>query len=264
MTRGVLIVACGALVCAAPVLGQDQPAAPPPPEAPAPEAPPPQKTWLEGWERSVDLGINGASGNTENFNFRTRLGLNRKTEATDTKIHFLYILESQDGDNSENRGEFFARNDWLFKDSPWLIFAQGLLEYDEFEAWDWRLTLAGGLGYRFIDTEKDTLIGRVGLAVRREWGGPDDDWHPEALFGGDYEHRFAKHHKLFATGDFFLALDDDYPDYRFIVKAGYEILLSEKSKMTLKLGIEDEYDQSPGAGFRRNDFRYFATLGWVF
>ncbi len=251
-------------------LAQEQPAEPPPqplqdvpPDMPEPPPPPEKSSWLEGWTGAVDLGVNGASGNTETFNARAALGLNRKTDWNDTKFNFLYLFGKDDGEKSESRGEIALRNDWLFKDSPWLLFAQGRLEYDEFKDWDWRLTLAAGVGYKFISNEKTTLTGRTGPAFTREFGGTDEDWHIEALIGADFEHKFTERQKVYTNAEFYLSLDE-YPDYRVLVKAGYEYLVNPDIKMNFKIGIEDEYDQSPGPGTRRNDFRYFITLGWVF
>lgn len=267
MVRAGVVIAGFVFVSAA--VAQEQPAEPPSqplsdvPPAEPPPAPPQPTSWLEGWTGSIDFGINGATGNTETFNGRGALGLNRKTDRLDTKINFMYIYGTDDGEKSESRGELGARNDWLLGESPWFLFALGRLEYDEFKDWDWRLTLAAGVGYKFIRTDSTSLMGRLGPAFTREFGGTDEDWHIEALIGGDFEHKFDERQKIFATADFFLSLDE-YPDYRFLVKAGYEFVVDPKTKLTFKVGIEDEYDQSPGPGVRRNDFRYFATLGWVF
>lgn len=242
------------------------PQAPPAPEGqpaePAP-APPQEKHWSEGWSGSVDLGITGAEGNTTNFNFRGAVGARRTTDFFDTKLSFVYSFKSDDGNDTENKAVFDARNDWLFRDSPWRLFVLGSLEYDQFKDYDLRLSLFAGAGYEIIKDDATLLVGRLGAGVSREFGGSDDTWTPEALLGADFERKVAPNQKVFATVDLFPSLDD-FPAYRFNAKAGYEILLDEQSKLLLKLGIEDQYDSTPGDGFHRNDLTYFVTLGWAF
>ncbi|MFM9994967.1 MAG: YdiY family protein [Phycisphaerales bacterium] len=260
-----------AVFVAAPVLAQDQPVAAPPapagevqPGDPPPAPPPPrERPWSEGWGGSIDLGITGADGNTQNFNFRGAVGANRKSDFNDTKLSFTYSFKTDDGTDTENRAVFDARNDWLFTESKWRVFALGALEFDEFKDYDARLSLFGGVGYELVKNERTLLIGRAGLGASREFGGTDDKWTPEALLGVDFERQIAANQKFFFTADLYPSLDN-YPDYRAVAKAGYEIMLDEASKMLLKLGLEDRYDSTPGLGFRRNDLTYFITLGWAF
>lgn len=260
--------AVAAVFIAAPALAQDQPPPPPagdiqPGDPPAVPPPPQERPWTEGWGGSIDLGITGSDGNTRNFNFRGAIAANRKSDFNDTKLSFTYTFKSEEGESAENRAVFDARNDWLFPGSRWRLFALGSLEFDEFKDYDARLSLFGGVGYELIKNERTLLLGRVGLGASREFGGDDDGWTPEALLGVDFERQIAANQKFFVTADLYPSLDN-YPDYRAVAKAGYEIMLDETSKMLLKLGLEDRYDCTPGLGFRRNDLTYFVTLGWAF
>ncbi|MCA9278974.1 MAG: DUF481 domain-containing protein [Phycisphaeraceae bacterium] len=230
------------------------------------EAPPPldpSTPWLEGWKGSIDLGLNGASGNTERFNFRA--GLNAARDTTDYKTTFelTYNYGQDDGDESENRLYQLLRNDWKFDDSPWGFFAQESLEIDSFADWDQRLSLFAGPSYQFIKNEKTSVNLRAGLGLSKEFGGEDDDWTPEALLGADLEHKIDDRSKVTASVDLYPSLDDA-GEMRAIAKAAYEYVLSEESNMIFKAGVEDRYDSSPGDGQNRNDFTYFATVGWTF
>ena len=72
-------------------------------------------------------------------------------------------------------------------DSRWSYFFKSFLEYDEFKAFDLRLVANTGLGYLLVSTETIKLKGRFGAGASREFGGPDDELTPEAVFGGDYD-----------------------------------------------------------------------------
>lgn len=232
-----------------------KPATPPPPPAPT--------SFFEGWTGSVELGLNGSEGNSSRFNVRAGFGAERKTEETETKFTFAYSYAKDEGEETEHKGQTELRNDWILgKESPWRVYALGRLEYDEFQDWDWRASAFAGIGYQFIKTDKTTLIGRVGGGMSREFGGDDNRIHPEANFGIDLEHKFTDTQKFTLTFDYYMDLLN-VSDYRLVGKAAYEILLDESSGLTLKLGVEDRYDSSPGDA-KRNDLDYFALVVFKF
>jgi putative salt-induced outer membrane protein YdiY len=230
----------------------------------APAAPPPKLSFWTGWKRTVDLGILGAEGNTESFGARAALGAQRKTEYMETTVGLSYVYSSDNGEKTKSRGELTGRNDWLFgKDSRWGVFAEAKLEYDEFQDWDWRLSGFVGPSYAFIRNEKTLLRGRVGAGGTYEIGGDNEGFEPSLLIGLDYEHQLNARNKLFASAEYLPSLSD-FPDYRANAKAGWEVLVDEKSNMNLKLGVADRYDSNPGEGIEKNDIEYFVTLGWGF
>jgi hypothetical protein len=232
-----------------------KPAAPPPPPAP--------ETFWDGWTGSVELGLNGSEGNSSNLNLRAGFGAERKTEETETKFTFAYSYAKDDGESTENKGQAELRNDWLLgKDSPWRIYALGRIEYDQFQDWDWRASAFTGVGYQFIKTEKTILIGRVGIGATQEYGSSDNRIHPELDLGIDFEHKFTDTQKFTLTFDYYADLLD-ISEYRIVGKAAYEILLDKDNGLTLKLGVEDRYDSSPGDA-KRNDLDYFALLVFKF
>ncbi|HVZ93004.1 MAG TPA: DUF481 domain-containing protein [Phycisphaerales bacterium] len=253
--------------------------APPPPSPPlvGPPAPPPgpqsgaDRSFLELWTFTAEVGLSGSEGNTDTFNIRTALGGKRDTREMITLLNLYYQYATDRGIKTKSRGEAAARNDWNVDDTPWIFFAQGKGEFDEFQDWDWRLSSFGGVGYRFLapsgvpgggTSVATTLIGRLGAGFSKEFGGRNDDAVPEGLLGIDFEHKFAERHRIFSTFEYYPSLDH-VAEYRFLLRGGYEILIDPATKMFLRLGVEDRYDSTP-EGRRRNDLDYFATLGWSF
>lgn len=236
----------------------------PEPEAPETVVPPPPTSLLEGWKGTVEFGLNGSSGNTERVNLRAGLGATRKTNKIETSLNFTYVWAKDEGDNTENRARVDLRNDWLLgDDSPWRAFLKGSFEFDEFQDWDTRLSVFGGLGYEFIDTSETFLLGRIGAGVTREFGGDDNDVMPEGLLGLDFRHALTERQQINATAEFLPDLDD-VGQFRAIGRASYDILIDPEANLKLKIGVEDRYDSDPGDGYRRNDFDYFALIAWEF
>ena len=114
--------------------------------------------WNEGWEYSFIAGLSGASGNSENFAGRLSLTGERNTDAMETHIFANYRYDTSDSQKSASRGELGIHNDWLLE-GPWRYFAQAKYEYDEFQAWQHRLSAALGVGYEFIKNDKNRKSG---------------------------------------------------------------------------------------------------------
>jgi len=221
-------------------------------------------SFLKGWKGGVEIGLNGSEGNSQSFNVHAGVNLQRKVELYDTKASLTYLRASADNEVTKNRFEANLRNDWIFeKGSPWRYFLEGRYEYDDFQDWQNRLTLSNGIGYAFLENERTTLIGRAGVGVRREWGGDDNRWIPEALVGADLSHKLTERQQLTATLDFYSSLLE-LSDYRARLQVGWEILVDPETKMSLKIGIEDRYDSEPGGDKKRNDLDYYALLVWSF
>jgi putative salt-induced outer membrane protein YdiY len=223
-------------------------------------APAPEPAW--GW--SAGLGLNGAEGNTERFAFRGTFEGERSASDMKTTLGLVYAYGRDDGNVSENRLHAEARNDWLFGESPWIIFAKGSYDFDDLQDWDSRFSGFAGPGYRFVNTAETTLVGRVGAGVTYDIGGAQSgDIVPEGLLGFDVTHQVTERQKVFATVEYFPSLDD-FPAYRFTANAGYEILVDPELNMSLRAGVSDRYDSTPGEGFKRNDLDYFLLLIWSF
>jgi putative salt-induced outer membrane protein YdiY len=224
----------------------------------------PEPGFFEAWSHSIALGLNGAEGNTENFSVRASLKGERKIESMATGYELTYSRATERSEVTQNRFDARGRNDWLFRDSPrWRYFLTASYEYDDFQNWNHRVTAGNGLGYAFVQEETTLVLGRLGVGLSREIGGEENHIVPEGILGLDIDHKFTERQKITATLEFLPELLDLGP-YRARAKAAYEVLLDQESNMSLRLGFEDNYDSTPGAGRRRNDLAYFAMLAWSF
>jgi hypothetical protein len=216
--------------------------------------------WREGWSASYELGLNGANGNADNFNLSTALQLKRSLDSRDTTIAFNYAQATNDGTLIRDFALARARNEYLFGDSPWTVFTEGLMEYDRFQAFDFRMTLATGIGYRWIDTESTSLKTRTGLGTSREFGGADEEWKPELVLGLDFKHKLTARQSLYLTNDYYPNWGD-FSDFRMITDAGWELVIDEVTRTSLKLGVINRHDSTPG-GQQANDLNYSFLLMW--
>ena len=222
-----------------------------------PDCPPPKI-----WEGCVELGLNASEGNSETFNFRFGARAKRCRPADVLSLDLTYAKNSANDIETANKALFDGRQEWLFADSPWTVYIHGTAEYDEFKAFDVRLSLDSGLGYRFIQSEATSLIGRFGPGVSHEIGGPDDDFVPEAVLGMEFEHRLSERQKLCASAEYLPALTD-IDDYRFNSKMAWELLVDPVWNVSLQLAATDRYDSTP-QGAMHNDLDYSLLFLWAF
>ncbi len=214
----------------------------------------------ELWDIGFELGINGSEGQNETFSLRTGGHLKRETDFWKIDSSISYYKNTSNSLETQNNAKYDVRFDRLLGESPWTIFFLTNVLYDEFQAFDIRLALNAGLGYQFIDTKRVDLIGRFGAGSSREFGGPDDHWAQEALFGLEYEHELTKTQRLTAKLDYFPEWKD-FGMYRVVTDLGWEIDLDFPGNTSLKFSLLDRYDSTPN-GVDPNNLDYAVLLIW--
>jgi len=219
-------------------------------------------SWFDPdlWKMSLELGTNGATGNTDTISLKTGSEVVRETDFSKLFLKISYARTEANSAETQNFGLVDAGHDWKFGDSPWELFAKSQLAYDEFKAFDARLALNSGVGYAWLNNEVITFKSRFGAGTSREFGGPADQWIPEALFGLDYEHKLTEKQKLTAKVEYFPDWSD-FASYRIVSDLGWEVMLDEVADLSLKFALIDQYDSTP-SGAKPNDLNYSAVLIW--
>ena len=215
------------------------------------------------WASVLEAGISGSSGNSDRFNARVRFGATYTSEHNIFDFYTLYLYSEEDSQETQNRAEFGAKNDFLFEDSPWRLFVRGLLEYDEQTSYTYRLSGGAGVGYAFFQTDELELVGRAGIGASREWGSDNDSVVPEGFLGIDLKHKLNARQSIYATAEYFPSFDD-LSEFRARLLAGWEVQVDEKGNLFLKIGIEDRYTEAVDVGTDRNDIDYFLALTYKF
>ncbi len=266
-----------------PLLNSSEELPPPTPSSTSPTAPPeeippgdasaeavgqvlgPESFWYsfwDPWEGNVELGMNGTLGNTETFNIR--VGSNAKY-TTETRIHSfqaVYLEKSVGTVNTAQSLLLDGRVEWPMNDSQWNMFVHGLTEYDQFKAFEVRLSADAGVGFEWIQNERTKFLTRAGLAVSREVGGPDDAIIPEYLAGLEFTHCFSDSHKFSFKSDYYPAIED-VNSFRINTQASWEMAVAPDWGLSLKFSVIDRYDSTPH-GAKPNDLDYSTLVIWGF
>lgn len=249
---------------------QDPPPAPPPLPPPVddpegcdplfPTPPPPPKLWSGG----ADLGLNGATGNSELLNIRAGWNVRRKTERNAFTSDLQYVYSRQSGAIKAHQALYNARDEILFPGSQWSAFEAAQVEYDQLRAYRFRVGTYVGAGYAVAERDDLVLKLRAGAGATREFGSgtTGDRWVPEFLFGYDFRYKLTEQGTFVSILDYYPRVSDPR-QFRVRARAAFEYVIDPKTGTVVRFGVQDRYDSDPGDA-KRNDLAYFTTLGFKF
>lgn len=215
--------------------------------------------FLENWDRSLELGLNGSEGNSRNQHLHAGARLKFKDESKRWDIETAY--DSSENSGRQSRNQFFAQfnRDFLTPDSPRFYFSEGRYDWDQFEDWDYRLSFGGGIGTSLIKKEHWEMNGRLGIGFSKEFGSEDERWSPEGILGLESNWKIAEQHSLEFKTTFYPDLNDG-GDFRNSSALNWKIGLKHLKGIDFKAGLKNEFDSNPTGDARKNDFKYLLSL----
>jgi len=216
--------------------------------------------FLRGWTRRIDLGINGKEGNSVSTNITGGIAFAYEDDWTRWKINGRYFYDREDDGDSDNNARLDVSRDWLFPESRWFVRLSGVYQFDRFESWQHRLTLAGGPGLHLIRGETHRLDAMLGPAFTREFGDSQTS-KAEGVLGLDYTWAISKKQQFSLSNSFFVETSPSAGPFRNYSRARWSLALLERPKLSLNLGVDNEYESRPEDGDEPNDLTYFVSLG---
>ena len=223
---------------------------------------PDSATWLtqiHEWGAQLELGVNGSQGNSETADLRVAVKAGNETEARRWVFDTAYFYSASDGDATRSDFTLGFVHDWLFKDSPWFVFASGRVDFDDFQDWDYRGNATAGVGYELIDTDTLTVRLRGGVGAVKEFGSDDEDLRPEGSAGGELKWLITPS-QTFAAAVTAYPSFDEFGEVRVRASADWTLKVDQADGVSLKVGVVDEYDSLADGGTDKNDLKYYGAL----
>jgi hypothetical protein len=214
------------------------------------------------WSGRLQLGLNGAEGNSQQFMSRFTAKGKRETPDNKLTLDFLHILNHVDSELTQNNWLLDGRSEWPCWSSCWSVFVHNTTEFDDFKAFDYRVTADAGLLYKLIKNETTEFQLRAGAGFSHEYGVAEADYVPEASYGLTFDHQVAKRSKLLIKGDMYPDWRD-WGDYRAQGEGAWEIKVNEDGNVSVRLSVIDRYDATP-FDKKHNDLTYAAEAAWDF
>ncbi len=214
---------------------------------------------LEGWKRSLDLGLSGSEGNTQEAAFRIGLEMSERTDERRWKVSGAYKLSTNSGSIDDHNGRLSGRRDWLLPDSDWFWFTGSEYQYDEFESWEHRVSAQVGRGYHFYEAEPFWLDALAGFRLAYEFG-DRDELRPEVFVGVELTWDVRLGHELIFSNYIYPQLNA--AELRNVTRAKWKMRLLGSEHLSLLLGFDNEYDTA--ADDSRNNLKYYTSLSYQY
>lgn len=225
--------------------------------------PPPEPDFFWGWNKSLSAGLTGTNGNTDSVNvyasFNT--GHENKTDRWDFSANVFY--SENEGINTTNQFDFGVTKDWLVPEEPYFFWAQAKYENDRFTGYEERVSGFGGVGYQLVDKEHYSVLARIGAGATYE-GGDIDELFGELFLSVEGTWTIDDRSSLTYYNTFLPSLDPAFNEFRNNTGVTYQIAVDKGLGLSLKLGIENQFNSNAAPGTDENDVNYFAAVVYDF
>ncbi len=219
--------------------------------------------FFPGWDKSFAAGFTGTDGNSDTLNIYAALNTGYEDDFDRWALDMSYFRGETDGETTQAQFKGILTKDWLKPDTPVFYWAQGSYQFDRFTDWESRFAGFVGIGYVFIDGDVHTVRGRAGVGGKYELGDVNE-FTPEAMGGIEWDWAISETQTFAFYNYFYPSLDPAFSEFRNLTGAAYEVELAAGKGLKLRLGLENEYNSDPGAGFDENDLKYFGALAFDF
>jgi len=211
------------------------------------------------WKHKLALGLNGASGTTDQQQYYAKIDSRYEDDHDRWLFNSRWHYAVTDGAQTRNQVETNLTKDWLVPDKPWFFFLKGQHKYDNNREWENRASTFGGGGYTLAKTENIEVNTRIGCGGTYEFG-HIDEFTPEALFGGSVvQWNITQRTAIAAESTYFPSLQDT-ANFRVESKLELNYKLDLAKGLSLKVGLENEYDSSTPNDPGNNDLIYYGAL----
>ena len=218
---------------------------------------------MHEWNVQLEMGFAGSQGNSPSLSFRIAGKAMHETETDRWTFSASYYHLQSNGETTEDNANLTALKDWLFKDSPWLFWAKGFYDYNNFQDWRNRVGGFAGVGYAIFKQDDLSLIGRFGGGYTYNFSG-DQRSQPELYFGLDLiKWEFLPGNTLTGSVAWIPNLAD-LPQSRTDAKLEYTFKIPNVQGLSFKLGMANEYQSQTSDGSKHNDFKWYSTLLYAF
>ncbi|MFP4156285.1 MAG: YdiY family protein [Opitutales bacterium] len=193
------------------------------------------------WRYDASVDLAGKSGNVDKFG--VGIGLDAELKGPNDALAFFFDYEQAEEENNKtaDRAAGGASYESFFsKIFGW--YARTELEMDNIQNIKFRSTTGGGLSYRLMNTDRQSLVLRSGLGYR--YTGFDDNSADESSATLDFglAHRYEFKDLFVMRNDLtYVPSVDDFTNYRFVHDTGIEVPIGSSQNWKLRFGINNEY-----------------------
>jgi putative salt-induced outer membrane protein YdiY len=222
--------------------------------APAAEASKPK------WETTAGVAFSLAQGNSDTMLFTANINTLRKFEKGDLRLG----ADAGYGDNNDVKSvdyeKAFGQYNHNFSERCY-GYARVDAIHDDIADVNYRVIGNIGAGYYFIKNEKTKLSAEAGPGVVFEQQGYDKNEYMILRLAERFEHKFSDRARVWQTFEIFPQVDE-FDNYIANFELGFEADLTKQ--LALRVVAQDNYDNDPAPGRKKNDFRLLSGIQYKF
>jgi len=211
------------------------------------------------WKYNASLDLSGKTGNTEKFSLGSTVEAMLSGPNDALSMFFEYEKAEEEGIETDDRTAGGASYESFFS-AHWGWYVRTVLESDAIDEIDLRSTSAGGISYRIINKDYQTLVARTGLGYR--YTSYDDNTPNESTatldFGLAHTYRFDD--RLFMRNNLTYGPSiDDFGNYRVVHDTSLEIPVGSSENWKIRIGLRNEFDSQPAVE-EKLDTSYYTKM----
>ena len=218
------------------------------------------------WEGEAELGVLITSGNTEETNVNSRLGLKHEVETWRHKGEFRSAYSETDDETTAEKYRVALESDYKFADRQFW-FVRAFYEDDRFSGYDFQSSLTTGYGNRvWAEGDRSFLDLTVGagyrfnkLDVPDSTGSRDDD-EAIARVAGQYDQALSDTALFRQTLSVEMGLDDN----ETFSESETSIQANIVDSLSMKAAYRVQHLSDPPAGSERTDTELSVSLLYGF
>ena len=128
---------------------------------------------------------------------------------------------------------------------------------------DYRLTVSVGAGYYFLKTKETQLSVEAGPSYIVQRLGGNSQSYVALRLGEKFNQALSDRARLWQTAEI-LPQVDDFNNFIFNFEIGIEADLNSSKKLSLRVYLDDTYNNVPALGRKNNDIKLVAAVAYKF
>ena len=214
--------------------------------------------FAEEWDSNLQVGLNLTDGNSETLTLNTGLTAERGDDDENTKLGVEYNYGETQSKTTVQNIQAYAKEKRVFSGDTY-GYADANYLHDDIADIKYRFIVGIGIGQYLLRNDATTLGVEFGLAWISEDVGKTDNIFG-LRFGQNFEHKISDNARIFESIEF-LPEANDWDNYLINFEAGVEAAIN--SDLSLRVVIEDRYDNTPAGGRDENDIALVAGLSYA-
>jgi putative salt-induced outer membrane protein YdiY len=234
-------------------------------------------TTTNKWQSSISAGATLTRGNSETFLGTFTAGTGKKwdqnelafgadvaygTTKVETKNPTPPPANTSHTDTTAENMHAFGQYNRLFNER---LYGYGRIEglHDGVADIDYRLTLSVGAGYYFIKNKETQLSAEAGPSYIVQRLGGDSQSYAALRLGEKFNQALSDRSRLWQTAEI-LPQVDDFNNFIVNFEIGIEADLNAKKNFSLRVYLDDIYNNVHAAGRKNNDMKLVAAIAYKF